>query len=186
MEKRGYKRKRLNFSIKKNMQLRLIGKVLIIVLVSVLVSAAIFYFYSEREIGSSYRQFHVKAKNFLDYLLPAVICSFLLSMILGFIVCLFYPHHIAGPLYRIEREILNIGKGDLSVHITIRKGDEVTELANNINIMVEELREKIKKIKEASQKMDETLRGTEEGGRQTERLKEICRTIKSETDYFNL
>ena len=186
MEKGGHKRKILNLSVKKEMQFRLIAKVFLVVLVSVVVSATIFYFYSEREIGTSYRLFHIKANNFLDFLLPAVITSFLLSIIIGFIISLFYPHSIAGPLYRVERELLNIGKGDLTIDVVIRKGDEVKDLADNINSMTKELREKIEGIKGASREMKEVLLGVKDEKQRTLKLKEVSQKLEEEVSRFRV
>ncbi len=186
MEGRPYKRKKLNFAIKRKMQFRLIMKVFMIVMISVLVSSTIFYFYSEREIGSTYHLFHVKADNFLDFLLPAIFLSFVISAFLGFVITLFYPHHIAGPIYRIEKELLNIGEGDLTVHVVLRKGDEVVNLADNVNTMVKGLKGKIEGIKGVSRQLGELLALGEDEKRQTGKLKEISQNLAEEIDRFKL
>lgn len=186
MEKGKFKRKKLNFSIKKEMKIRLIIRIFVIVFISVALSATIFYFYSQREIGSSYRLFHVKADNFLDLLFPAVLLSCLLSTLIGFVLSLFYPHHIAGPLYRIEKDVLRIGEGDLTVNISLRKGDEVMDLAGNINIMVSGLREKIERIKETSGKLKEEIVQEKEENHRIEKLKEMSQKLEEEVSRFRL
>ncbi|RLC24917.1 MAG: hypothetical protein DRH21_04760 [Deltaproteobacteria bacterium] len=85
----------------------------------------------------SYRLFHVKANNFLDFLFPVLLAGFFSSLVLGFLAAVFFPYAIAGPLYRIEKKLVDIGNGDLKKKIKLRKGDEVGELADSINIMVE-------------------------------------------------
>jgi methyl-accepting chemotaxis protein len=164
-----HKRKRLNFSIKKKMQIRLLIKVLGIVIVGVGLMAAVFYFYSDREINSSYRQFHIHADNFLELLQPAVITSLVLALVVSVIITLFLPIKIAGPAFRIERTLReNVVNGDLTVRFTLRKGDELGELADALNKCLENTAQKIA----AAQKMAEDL--------------ESCISDKSHPDNKNI
>ena len=95
------RRKALNFSIKKQMQIRLFIKILGIILIGVGLMAVIFYFYSNREINSSYRQFHIHADNFLDLLRPAVLASLVLSLLASIAITVFLPIKIDVPLFMI-------------------------------------------------------------------------------------
>lgn len=148
---RAYKRgKFFNFSIKKRLQWRILVKIWSIILASLFVTGIIFYFYSDINVGKSYRLFHVKAESFLDFLIPVLLTGFFASLILGVVASLFFPHAIAGPLYKIERELVDIGKGDLRKEIKIRKGDELKDLADSVNIMVRGLRDNIKAISDIS------------------------------------
>ncbi len=155
-------RKMLNFSVNRQLQLRLLVKVLGIVFVGVGIMAAIFYYYSNREINESYRQFHVNAKNFLDYLWPAVISSVLLSTVAAIVITLFLPQKIAGPLYRIEKDLRDIiSKGDLTLKITLRKGDEVADLAEAVNMTVDSLRQKLDKINKPAVELNSKIKELE-------------------------
>jgi len=138
----------LNFSIKRNMQVRLFANCMLISVVAIALMAIIFYFYSNREIGQSYRQFHVEARNFLDYLLPAVLGAISLAVIASLLIAIFFPHRIAGPLYRIEKDLTDhLGEGDLTARFKLRKGDEVEELAKTLNETVDKLRNRVERIK---------------------------------------
>lgn len=146
-----YKRKRLfNFSIKRRLQLRILLKIWAIILLSLVVTGVIFYFYSDINVGKSYRMFHIKAQNFLDFLVPVLLTGFFASLVLGVVLSLLFPHAIAGPLYRIEREIVDIGRGNLRKEIVVRKGDELKDLADSINIMIMGLRDNVKAISDIS------------------------------------
>lgn len=167
--KMAYKRKRFfNFSIKRRLQLHMLVKIWGIILASLLVTGIIFYFYSDINIGKSYRLFHVKADNFMDFLAPVLVFGFLVSLVLGFIASLLFPHAFAGPLYRIERELAEIGRGDLCKNIRLRKGDEVKDLVDSINVMTGELRDKIKTISDISGQIGELAeKATDEGPDET-------------------
>ena len=171
---RRYKRKRFfNYSIKTGLQLRMLIKIWIIILASLLLTGIIFYFYSDINVGKSYRLFHVKANNFLDFLLPVLLTGFFASLILGVVAALFFPHAVAGPIYRIEKEIIEIGKGRLNKEVIVRKGDEVKDLADSVNVMIVELRNRIKGISDISGHIGELIEHAKAEEHDEESLKKI-------------
>lgn len=52
-----------------------------------------------------------------------------------------YSNRIAGPMYRLCKSMREIREGDLSFVVRLRKGDELTEIADELNAMVKWLRE---------------------------------------------
>lgn len=148
-QQRPYKRRLLNLGVNREMQLRMIGKITCILFVSLLISSAVYFFFANQEITSSFKLFHIKARNFLDYLLPVVVSSFFISLIVGVFASLFFPKSLAGGLYRIEREVEQVIKGDLTVKITLRRGDESADLAAKINEMIHEFRKEMTSIQSA-------------------------------------
>jgi methyl-accepting chemotaxis protein len=53
-----------------------------------------------------------------------------------------FSHRIAGPLPKIYRVLANIGEGNFDIKLTLRKHDELRELADVINEMAKKLRER--------------------------------------------
>ncbi len=49
-------------------------------------------------------------------------------------------HRIAGPLVRINAALLQLAQGRHDVHITLRRGDSLTEVAAAVNSLAESLR----------------------------------------------
>lgn len=133
-----YKRKVLNLTVNRAMQLRLIFKVSLIVMVSLLIMSAVYYQYANQEINDSFMQFHIKARNFLDFLLPMVAIAFVVSLLAGVSASLFVPQSLAGPLYRMEEDLRRIAGGDLTVRINLRNGDEGGPLAARLNETVDQ------------------------------------------------
>ena len=149
------KRKIINFSIKKQLQVRLFIKVFGIILSGVGLMAVLFYFYSNREISESYRQFHIQANNFLDLLLPAILAAFLLCLFISAAIALFLPIKIAGPLFRLEKDLIDrVAEGDLTVRFTLRKGDELGDLAESINFCMDSLSRKIEQINKSADDLE--------------------------------
>jgi methyl-accepting chemotaxis protein len=145
-----YKRKLLNFSIKREMQFRMIGKICLLLFISLLLSSLIFYFFADREVTASYRTFHIKARNFLDFLLPAVISSFVISLACGALASLFFPKTIVGGVYRIEQDLKKVrDQGDLTLQIKLREGDQVSSLATEINAMLSDYQSRIDRLNQS-------------------------------------
>lgn len=177
----------INYSINRHMQLRLLVRVMLIVLINTGILAAFFYFYSNQEIGQSFRHFHIQARNFLDFLLPATIIALIIGIIIAFIIALFFPHKIAGPLYRIEKEIKEkVSEGNLAVRFSVRKGDEVGELAEALNIMVEKLKLKLGKIKTASDELAVCSNNVNKGDEHIKKILDAQKRLEEAVKEFRL
>ena len=185
---RTYKRKLLNLSVKREMQFRMIGKIFLLLFVSLLLSSLIFYFFADREVTSSFQMFHIKARNFLDFLLPAVLGAFLISLVVGVVGSLFFPKSIAGGVYRIEQELQNvIEKGDLSVQVTLRSGDQVVSLAQKINLVLADYRDRTVRLDRALQQLEQyaTDETTEPGRGNLQAAQEAVKQVRYELDQLN-
>ena len=51
-------------------------------------------------------------------------------------------HHIAGPLYRLEKKLQKLAKGEEVDYIQIRKNDELKGLTSTINDLIRSLKDK--------------------------------------------
>mgnify|MGYP003394692249 CR=1 FL=1 len=49
-------------------------------------------------------------------------------------------HKVAGPLVRIQAALAQMSRGDYQVHMRLRKGDRLMDLAELINRLAEEIR----------------------------------------------
>lgn len=168
---RPYKRKFLNLGVNRGMQFRMIMKMTAILFLCLLVTSLTYYYFANQEITESFRLFHIKARNFLDFLLPAVIGSFVVSFVVGVTASLFFPQSYAGGLYGIERDLKKLIDGDLSVRVKLRTGDEAIPLAGTVNELVNCFRGKILRIQDELGKMQEIL--ASETGSPEERLAEL-------------
>ena len=59
------------------------------------------------------------------------------------VVVLFISHKIAGPLFRFEQDLKEIGRGNLKKKVRLRKKDQFVGLSDSLNDMTELLNEKI-------------------------------------------
>lgn len=63
------------------------------------------------------------------------------------VISILLSHRIAGPLYRIERFLRSVARGDFSERLRLRKRDELKDLAESINVMVDDLKNKVKVLR---------------------------------------
>lgn len=149
MEKR-FKRKHI--FIEKKFQIKFISIFIVILILGSFVSGALLYFLSNQELGRSFYSAHSRIKNLWEILLPAVLTTSFTTVImislLAVFVVLFLSHKIAGPLYRFEKSLEEVGKGNLSLYTKLRDDDEIKPVAKTFNQMTTDLNQKISKIKE--------------------------------------
>lgn len=113
------------------------------------------------------------------------------------VISVFVSHKIAGPLFRIKKSLIQVSQGDLSVVIKLRKWDDLKDLADQINVLIEELRTFVTTlrndynllsdyIQELEQKIEQ--KGlTEESGRAIIRkVQESRQNIETALKKFNI
>ncbi|MCB9890823.1 MAG: hypothetical protein H6832_02325 [Planctomycetes bacterium] len=84
------------------------------------------------------------AEQSLPTLGPLFVSLFLFIVAAGATVvisALRYSNRIAGPMYRLCKSMREIRDGDVSFTVKLRKGDELTEIADELNAMIAWIRE---------------------------------------------
>lgn len=61
------------------------------------------------------------------------------------LVTLFVSHRWAGPIYRFERSAQVVSTGDLTHRVSLRTGDDLMELQDEINAMIASLQRMVQK-----------------------------------------
>lgn len=132
------------YFIKKEFQARFIIKFCLIVIISALISGIILYFSTNRQLGGTYPESLNIIRVLNDTLAANLLYSGLITIIVISIVTialtLFASHKIAGPLYRLEKNVEIIGDGDLTLETHLRENDEITSVAEALNKMTLGLR----------------------------------------------
>jgi methyl-accepting chemotaxis protein len=94
-------------------------------------------------------------------------------------------HRIAGPLFRFEKALDNMARGDLNDTIYLRKTDEGQDLAHKINTFNKILSVKIGDITRHSTAVKDLLcqlRTNETAQLPPEEIESICRAIENNND----
>jgi methyl-accepting chemotaxis protein len=143
---------RRTYLIKAKFQLRYIGLILLFMFAVAWVTGYTVYYtgwmlmgeklagvYPQGRLISIMRTINITLVLRLLFLTPLVVMA-----------SVFLSHRIAGPLFRIERYVRAVAKGDLSAKLHLRKNDELKDVAGAINDMTDDLRNRVKKLKGVS------------------------------------
>jgi len=144
-------RRRKKYFIKPGFQSRLTAIFILIVIIVANIVGALVYGFSVEKLESNLveeAKLPVDSKQLGQALLPGVIIAELISIFVVAFICIFVTHTIAGPVYRMEKVVRNIGEGDLTHFIKLRPKDELKDLADAMNEMTMGLRNKIISFKE--------------------------------------
>ncbi|MBL7157405.1 MAG: HAMP domain-containing protein [Candidatus Omnitrophica bacterium] len=170
------KTRRKNYFIKKKFQAFFIVKFCLLVAIGSLLSGAIVYFMSKSTLTTTFEGSRLVIKNTGEYILPAVFLSSAIVIVaIGFaaiLVTLLASHKIAGPLYRMEKDIEAMAAGDLSKSFSLRKADEIRPLAESLNQIRENMSKDVITMKENLLDLEKAV-NTDEGKKKLSEIKKI-------------
>jgi methyl-accepting chemotaxis protein len=106
-----------------------------------------------------------------------------------FLVSMFMSHRFAGPIYRFERSAQILSTGDLTHRVSLRTGDDLMELQDEMNAMIANLQRFIQKdrtlIEHLTARMEETLKKLPESPTSSdiENLKSDLKELREELQH---
>ena len=123
---------RSHYFIKKDFQTKFILKFCLLLLAGVIVSTGLLFLFSQDSLTSSFQNSRLVIKNTALAILPTVVYTGLITLALlaiaTIIVTLFISHRIAGPMFRFEKELKEIGEGNLTKKVSLREKDQAQKL----------------------------------------------------------
>jgi nitrogen fixation/metabolism regulation signal transduction histidine kinase len=139
--------RRKNYFIERSFQAKFIVKFCILVGAGGLLTIGMLYLLAMRSTTVAIVNSEVLVKTTADFLLPILIQTvsvvvFLVS-ITTIIVTLFVSHKIAGPLYRLKKAMHDLGEGDFSAEINLRRFDQLKDIAQDFNNMARRLKSRL-------------------------------------------
>lgn len=174
-----HKRKKLNLKVKQDFQIWLLIRVMGTVLVAIVTASVILYFYSKSVVDADFLSHAEKVRKMSEILPPVLLAASLTSIFAGLLIALFIPQKIAGPLFRVEQDLLQIREGDLTKKISLRCGDVLKELAGQVNMTVADFRYLLQDIKEVQESLQTKLSDLESA-----EIKELLDQQKNNLDRF--
>ena len=148
-EKAFYKRKKINLKVKQDLQIWLLIRIMGTSLLTIIVAGVLLYLYSRGVVDAEYLSFKPDVRRVSEVLLPVLIAASLTSIVAGLLMALFLPQKIAGPIFRIEQDLMQIRTGDLTKTVNLRYADILKELAQSVNMTVDDIGNMIKDVKES-------------------------------------
>lgn len=133
--------RRRNYFIKKKFQIDFSIKFLILIVIEAILAIGLFIYLAKGTLTTSYLGSELKIAKTSEFFLPTLLLSNLVILgvtgIVGIIVMIFISHKIAGPLYRFEQTLADIGNGNLTHRFRLRQDDQLIQLAASINKFTE-------------------------------------------------
>lgn len=137
--------KRRQYIVARRFQLKYTGIILLLMFITAGFCSYAIYYTSMILFGEKLASVYPQGQ--LVSIVKTVNMRILISMLVisPLVGCLgiYLSHKIAGPIYRIERFLAGMVKGDFSSRITLRKGDEMVSLADAINRLTGSLAQKV-------------------------------------------
>lgn len=152
--------KRRIYFIKKNFQFRFILKFCTLIFIGVIISTGLLFLFSKGTLTSSFQQSRLVITNTSLAILPAVIYTNLITF--GLItlasigVTLLVSHKLAGPMFRFEKDLEEIEKGDLTRITRLRNRDQLTDFAKSLNKMTASLHDKVLEIQKDVEQLEKS------------------------------
>ncbi len=149
MQQRTWRRR--NYFIRKDFQGKFVLRFFLTILIGAVIFASIFSLLSANTITMTYEDAILKVDKTPRALFVEIVRAYgvyILLLGLGIsLVSLFLSHRIAGPVFRLEKTLEEMAKGNLSLRITLRRKDELKELATSMNGLMSSLSERIRDVR---------------------------------------
>lgn len=175
--------KRRQYFVQKDFQSKFILKFCMVFLTGIIISIGLLFLFSKNTLTSSFEQSRLVIKNTASAILPSVFLSHFIALVLitllTIVVTLLISHKLAGPLFRFQKELKEIGNGDLSKVVKLRKKDQVKAIADSLNQMRANLQEKILDIKEEVEQIIESTSGQDIPPDLSKRLDHLNQKIRN-------
>ncbi len=163
------KHRRSNYWIKKSFQSRFSLRFAVLILVEAALISVLFFFISRGTLTTGYHGSEVRVENtayffMTAFLMISAIAAVAMALV-AMLVFIFFSHRIAGPVYHIQKSLGKIMEGNLTYRVRLRRKDELTDLAEDVNKTAQFLEKKISQMKReiSSRKPDgETLKNLKE------------------------
>ncbi len=159
------KYKRRNYFIDRKFQSKFIFKFCLLTALTSILTAALIIYLSRTSTTVAIENTKVVVKTTADFILPIVVNTFILvffaSAIAVMLLTIFTSHKIAGPLYRIKKEIEAFTAGDLKRTFQIRGTDQLQDLASSLFIMGNSFRIKHLEIQQDYSRLKQVVKGIE-------------------------
>jgi methyl-accepting chemotaxis protein len=175
--------KRRQYFVQKDFQFKFILKFCIVLLIGIIISTGLLFLFSMNTLTSSFEQSRLVIKNTAFAIIPSVFLSNLITLALitlvTIIVTLIISNKLAGPLFRFQKELKEIGEGNLTQVIKLRKNDQITAIADSLNQMRTGLKNSILSIKEEVEQIIESTSGQDIPPELMKQLNHLNQTIEN-------
>jgi methyl-accepting chemotaxis protein len=145
------KSKRRIIMINRKFQIKLIFKLILVNIILMVGFSIIMYAFFNSEIETQLSRAHITFKNVQNMLLPIIVIMSILNVIVASLIIsifvMFASFRIAGPLYRFNEALKQLGKKNLKPITKLRANDQLYECSKILKSTIDILANDMKSIK---------------------------------------
>lgn len=112
-------------------------------------------------------------KEVYGILNSTLILRLLLMIPVVIVATMYVSHRVAGPVYRLEKELIQIGEGDLSRRLVLRKNDDLKKMAEEMNNVMDRLDNHFSLIKSHITILEDSLNQVKQEGIKEDNVKPV-------------
>jgi signal transduction histidine kinase len=176
--------KRREYFINRAFQSEFILKFCGLVILGSSLFGILMYLFSKSALTTSFENSRLVIKSTADYIFPGLIFGGLITAIAtafsASIVVILMTHRIAGPMYRFEKHIKEVGAGKLCSDLKIRKKDQFQNMVDALNKMTSDLKLGLIEVDDVSGRLDKLIGELSDSSNREILLKEDIKRIVSE------
>ena len=152
--------KRRQYFIDRKFQGAFIFKFFLVLLLGALLTIVITMLTTRATLTSSFNGGRLVIEQTSLAILPSVVfTSVITTVVVGLValvVTLLISHRIAGPMFRFNKDIEEISRGNLQKNVKIREGDQFGAVADNLNEMVGTLNSRLREVQGELERLSAT------------------------------
>lgn len=147
--------------LERNFKLKFGLKLCLLTIAGMAAVTLLLYFYTASSLGGSYKEAIYTLYDLKIRIFPLIFASSYSILILAVVtvsiasISVLFSHKIAGPLFRVQRSLEEIGSGDLTVQTRFRGADQLIALSGDINDMTRSLNHAARSLTDASNRVAE-------------------------------
>jgi len=178
--------RRRNYFIKKELQGRYIFSFFIFVICGGIIFTLIFSLLSANTLTVVYEDYTLRIGQTPLILLKEILSAdwiFIVTAGLSVvIVSMFLTHRFAGPMYRFEKSVEEMLRGNFDFQIRLRKKDEGKELAAMMNQLISTISSNFREMRQLTDTIELKLKDASESVRHIEQGKEASLSLTKAID----
>ena len=152
-----YRRKQ--YLVAKRFQLKYAGLILLLVLLTGILCSYVVYYTAILLLGDKLANVYPQGRlvSIVNMVNFRILLSLLIVAPFVVMIGIYASHRIAGPIYRIEKFLDSMAAGEFTSALTLRKNDELINLANGINRLTDSIKTSVRGQKAQLQKTSASL-----------------------------
>jgi methyl-accepting chemotaxis protein len=177
--------RRRNYFIKKDLQGRYIFSFFIFVIAGSIIFTLIFSLLSSNTLTIIYENSNLKIGKTPLVLIKEMLRAYWIFIATAglavVIISMFFTHRFAGPIYRFEKSIEEMTRGNFNFEIWLRKKDEGKELAQMMNQLIDMVSSNFREMRLVADEISGKLTSAHKSINQIEEGKEAALELDKAT-----